>query len=121
MKAIKFQNFSKGCLATLAVGLTTLAGLSANAERLAGLSFPSPGSGGDGLVTFDSSAPGTILTDHPITGLSGSENLRGIDSWNGTIFGLGSGGNLYTLDLNTGAASLVNHFGTLNGASYGVE
>jgi len=111
----------KGCLAAITVGVATFAGAPAQAELLVGLSFPSQGSGGNDVVSFSSTAPGTILSDHPITGLSGGEELRGIDQWNGTIYALGSGGNLYTLDYNTGAASLVAHFGVLNGASYGVE
>jgi hypothetical protein len=121
MNASKIQNFTKGCLAAVTIGAFAFAGTSANAERLVGLSFPSQGSGGDDVVTFDSSNPSTILSDHPITGVAAGENLRGIDYWNGSVYALGSGGNLYTLDYNTGAASLINHFGVLNGASYGVE
>jgi hypothetical protein len=123
MKAEKIRNFVKSCIAATTVGLIAFAGVSANAEKLIGLSFPSQGSGGDDVVTFDSASPNVIAADHPITGLAGGENLRGIDYWQGTVYALGSAGNLYKLDYNTGAATRVGvGLGiALNGASYGVE
>src|ERR1051325_569446 len=106
-----------------AVGLFTVASISVRAEQLIGISFPSQGGGDNDVVGFDSSNPGQIQFDHPIIGLASSESIRGIDFWNGTVYALGSAGNLYTLDYNTGQATRV---GTglgvvLNGASYGVE
>jgi hypothetical protein len=97
--------------------------VSAKAELLVGISFPGVGSGDNDVVGFDSSNPGSILFDHPITGLAASENIRGIDSWNGTVYALGSAGNLYSLNYNTGQATLIGSgLGVvLNGASYGVE
>jgi hypothetical protein len=114
-----FKNFLIACTA----GLFTLATLSAKAELLVGISFPSQGGGDNDVVGFDSSSPGTILFDHPIIGLASSESIRGIDSWNGVVYALGSGGNLYNLNYNTGQATLIGSgLGVvLNGASYGVE
>jgi len=104
------------------VGLFAAANISAKAELLVGISFPSQGGGDNDVVGFDSSSPGTIQFDHPITGMTGGESIRGLDMWNGTLYALGSGGNLYNLNYNTGAATLVGALGVvLNGASYGVE
>ncbi len=116
--ARSFKNF----VVATTVGLFTLASVSSNAELLVGISFPSQGGGDNDVVGFDSSNPGTILFDHPIIGLTASESIRGIDFWNGSVYALGSAGNLYTLNYNTGQATLVGSLGVvLNGASYGVE
>jgi hypothetical protein len=122
MSAKKSPRFVKNFLVLSTVGLFAIASIS-RAELLVGISFPSQGGGDNDVVGFDSSSPGTILFDHPIIGLAASESVRGIDSWNGTVYALGSAGNLYTLDYNTGQATRVGvGLGVvLNGASYGVE
>ena len=63
----------------------------------------------DELVTFDSATPGTATTPVAVTGLGGGETLEAIDyrPATGQLFGLGSTGQLYTLDLATGAATAV--------------
>ncbi len=122
MKAQLAHKFLKSCIATAVAGLVAFACLPSNAELLVGLSYPSQGAGDNDIFTIDSSAPGLILQSHPLTGLQSSETLRGIDYWNGVVYGLGSGGNLYTVNYNTGAATLVGNFGVvLNGASFGVD
>src|SRR6476620_11783317 len=122
MSANLSPRFVKNFVIACTVGLFALASVSAKAELLIGISFPSQGGGDNDVVGFDSSNPGTILFDHPIVGLSASESIRGIDFWNGTVYGLGSAGNLYNLNYNTGQATLVGSLGVvLNGASYGVE
>jgi hypothetical protein len=76
------------------------------------------------LVSFYTDAPGNITGAHPITGLQPSEEIRGIDSWNGTLYGLGSSSRLYMIDTNTGAATLVGsgQFSPLlNGQAFGVD
>ena len=115
--------FVRNVIVASTVGLLALASVSAKAELLVGISFPGVGSGDNDVVGFDSSNPGAILFDHPITGLAASENIRGIDFWNGTVYALGSAGNLYNLNYNTGQATLIGGgLGVvLNGASYGVE
>jgi len=123
MSAKTSLRFVKNLLIASAAGLLAISTLSAKAELLVGISFPSQGGGDNDIVGFDSSNPGSISFDHPINGLASGESIRGIDFWNGAVYGLGSGGNLYTLDYNTGQATRV---GTglgvvLNGASYGVE
>jgi len=122
MSAKKSPRFVKSLLVLSTVGLFTLASISAKAELLVGISFPSQGGGDNDIVGFDSSSPGTIQFDHPITGLTAGETIRGLDMWNGTLFALGSGGNLYNLNYNTGGATLIGSLGVvLNGASYGVD
>jgi len=122
MSANVSSRFVKNFIIASMVGLLTLATISTRAELLVGISFPSQGGGDNDVVGFDSSNPGTILFDHPIIGLSASESIRGIDFWNGSVYALGSAGNLYTLNYNTGQATLVGSLGVvLNGASYGVE
>src|SRR5882724_9491095 len=122
MSAKLSPKFIKKALA-IAIGVFAIASLSARAEQLIGISFPSQGGGDNDIVGFDSSNPGVIQFDHPIIGLAASESIRGIDFWNGTVYALGSAGNLYTLDYNTGQATRVGAgLGVvLNGASYGVE
>jgi hypothetical protein len=116
--ARSFKNF----VVATTVGLFAVASLSARADLAIGISFPSQGGGDNDVVGFDTSNPGAILFDHPIIGLTASESIRGIDFWNGSVYALGSAGNLYTLNYNTGQASLVGSLGVvLNGASYGVE
>jgi hypothetical protein len=76
------------------------------------------------FISFYSDAPGTILSALAITGLQGSEEIRGIDFWNGTIYGLGSSSRLYVIDPNTGNATQVGtgQFSTLlDGQSFGVD
>src|SRR6266850_3094412 len=122
MSANLSPRFVKNALIACTVGVFMLASVSAKAEQLIGISFPSLGAGDNDVVGFDSSNPGAILFDHPIVGLGASESIRGIDFWNGTVYALGSSGNLYNLNYNTGQATLVGSLGVvLNGASYGVE
>ncbi len=65
------------------------------------------------LLRFSCDTPGTIVSQTPVTGLQPNERLVGIDfrPATGQLFALGiTGGNsgrLYTLNLGTGAASLV--------------
>jgi hypothetical protein len=123
MSARLSPRFVKNFLIAGILGMFVLGSMPAKAELLVGISFPSQGGGDNDVVGFDSSNPGSILFDHPIIGVVGGESIRGIDFWNGTVYALGSAGNLYTLDYNTGQATRV---GTglgvvLNGASYGLE
>ncbi len=60
------------------------------------------------LLTFDSAAPGTVITSSRVSGLRHGEDLLGIDvrPATGQVFGLGDTGRLYTLDPFTGVATL---------------
>lgn len=84
------------CLSSLCVSQ------SAMAENLVALTSDQK------LLTFDSAAPsqGSLTT---ITGLIGDDRLRAIDlrPTTGMVYALGINNNLYTLNVGTGAASLV--------------
>ncbi len=91
---------------------------SANAELIFGVTNTQT------LVRWDSSAPSTILGGAAISGMMANEVVRSIDfrPSNGKLYAIGSFGNIYTLNLNTGAASFVSQISTpLNGSSFGMD
>ena len=59
------------------------------------------------LLRFNAGQPGHILASRAITGLTAGDTLLGIDFRvaNGQLFGLGSRGQLYRIDPETGAPS----------------
>lgn len=61
------------------------------------------------LITFDSATPGTTTAPIAVTGLQAGEFLRGIDfrPANGVLYGIGTHNILYSIDVPTGAATLV--------------
>jgi len=78
------------------------------------------------LVSWDASTPGTIDSGFAINGLQQNEILRGIDfrPATGELYGLGSFNNLYTLDISSGAATMVgggSFTPGLNGSSFGFD
>jgi hypothetical protein len=105
----------------LAIGVVLFASARANAatELLFGVELAT-----DNLISFNSDAPGSILTSHAINGLQSGEAIRGIDMGpNGLLYGLGSSSRLYTIDPNTGQATAVGgQFSTvLNGSTFGFD
>lgn len=60
------------------------------------------------IVSVNRDAPGTIRTSVAITGTQAGENMVGIDfrPSDGMLYGVGSTGRIYTIDMNTGAATL---------------
>ncbi len=105
-----------GCVA--AVG--ALAASTASAAAIYGIDDQ------NNLFSFDSAAPQTVLTAHFISGLNPNEHLVGIDfqpvMTNPLLYGIGSSGQLYTLNQATGAATPVGPgFGLLSGNSYGMD
>ncbi len=78
------------------------------------------------LVTWDSSSPNNLNSGAAISGLASNETIRGIDfrPATGELFALGSFNNLYTLNQNTGAATLVgagSFSPGMNGSSFGFD
>ncbi|RZJ01594.1 MAG: DUF4394 domain-containing protein, partial [Haliea sp.] len=85
------------------------------------------------LVSFNRAAPLTQVGSIGISGLAGGETLLGIDfrPADGKLYGLGSGGNLYTLDAATGMATMKstlkamagddNPYAALVGTSFAVD
>ena len=89
---------------------------------------------GQHLIAFDSATPGTLNSVLSITGLQPNEKLIGIDfriSASGinqnALYGVGSFGRIYTLNLSTGAATFVAGLTDgvnpilLNGAEFGFD
>ena len=78
--------------------------VSSNAESIVALTS------GNRLLTFDSATPGTVTKTVAITGLTGGDTLLGIDfrPATGGLFALGSGGRIYSIDANTGAATVAS-------------
>jgi hypothetical protein len=90
--------------ALIASGLLLIAPVTAGAQLLGyGLNMQ------DQLVTFNVTAPGTLLSAHFIQGLQPNEHLLAIDfrPTNGRLYGLGSFNWLYQIDTATGAATRV--------------
>jgi hypothetical protein len=77
------------------------------------------------LVFFDSAAPGTIVDVLPVSGLQPGESLLGIDRrpLTGGLYGLGSSGRLYAIDMFSGAAAQVGDVlaVALTGTSFGFD
>jgi len=71
------------------------------------------------LAIFDSASPSMAGPLVSITGLRQNETLLGIDfrPSTGVLYGLGSGSNLYTLNAQTGAATLVSALKTADGSA----
>lgn len=89
-------------------------------------------SGGTNLVRYAVTAPGTIISSIPITGLQAGESILGIDfrPVNNTLYGLGSSGRIYQIDRVTGVAAGIvlvadpsdpTPFTGLVGTSFGVD
>ncbi|MEM6640667.1 MAG: DUF4394 domain-containing protein [Pseudomonadota bacterium] len=80
---------------------------------------------GQALATIDSTAPSQVESSVLITGLGDGERLYSIDYRpnTGELYGLGSHGQLYTINTSTGAATAVGSgFSTaLNGGSFGFD
>jgi len=74
------------------------------------------------LVRFDSGSPSVLTQASFISGLASNEALVGIDyrPSNGMLYGVGSFGNLYTLNTATGAASFISTI-TVNGNPVGLS
>lgn len=119
MKTRRIQRFAQGIFAVALGGVITLTCVPANGagELIYGIDQY------NNLFSFSSAAPGSILSQHAISGLQPNEEIRGIDYWNGTFYGLGSFSHLYTLDPNTGAGTQLGGVFSpvLNGATFGVD
>lgn len=86
------------------------------------------------LVSFNRDTPGTVRTTATVSGLQGGENLLGIDyrPADGKLYGVGSTGRLYTIDTESGVATLKSTlvadaadatapFAALAGTDFGVD
>ncbi len=97
--------------------LSILAAHHAGAATLVGLT------GSGKLVTFDSAAPGVVLSTATVSGLGAGESLLGIDyrPATGQLYGA-TASKLYVLNPATGAAAVVGTgFGAASGDSIGFD
>jgi hypothetical protein len=79
--------------------------------------------GGNTLFSFDTATPGAVSGQLAITGLQGGETLYGIDFRPATaaLYGLGTTGELYTINVGTGAATLASALNVpLSGTSFDI-
>lgn len=99
----------------LMVGTTS----AARAELVFGLTSS------NSIIVFDSALPGTAVPAFAVSGLQPGESLLGIDirPATGTLYGLGSTNQLYTINTTTGAATPVGAAGqfTLMGTAFGFD
>lgn len=97
--------YMKRSTSLLAIATFSTVGLSvaANAVTIHGLTTR------DQLITFDSAMPHMVTEARFITGLAANESLVGMDyrPATGMLYGLGSMGNLYTLNTITATATFV--------------
>jgi outer membrane protein assembly factor BamB len=69
---------------------------------------------GNQVFSFESTTPGTLLTLHEVTGFVGNpsndESIGGIDirPANGKLYGVSQNGHVYTVDPETGIATLAS-------------
>ncbi len=75
------------------------------------------------LISFNSAAPGTLLSTVGISGLQVGESVLGIDARpaTGQIYALGSSGRIYTIDPASGQALQIGVPIALNGSEFGVD
>jgi len=81
-------------------------------------------SGGNSLIRFTASNPGSVQTPTPVTGLQGGDSLVGIDfrPATGDLYGLAGSGRLYTIDPSTGVAVLASTLSVApTGTSFAVD
>lgn len=75
------------------------------------------------LIAFGSLRPDVVFNSPTVTGLQAGERIEGIDfrPTTSVLYGLGSTGRIYTLNLMTGAATVVGAtpFGTPLGTNFG--
>jgi Domain of unknown function (DUF4394)/PEP-CTERM motif len=116
MNLRNIQKTAKASVVAVALGVGIVACGSAKAETLTALVFQ-----GNQIFAVNSSNPGTIVTSVGVSGLQGGDILVGIDYLGSTLYAIGSAGNLYTVNGTTGAATLDNHFGPLDGIYFGMD
>ena len=77
------------------------------------------------LFSFDSATPGTLISGVPLIGFTtNNENIRGIDfrPATGQLYAIGSFGQLYTVNLTSGAMTTVGSgVGAISGTAFGFD
>jgi hypothetical protein len=100
---------------TATSGAATRVGVIAGGEAIRGIALaaaPAPVaialSSDNRLLAFDPASPNTITSNLAVTGLTGNEVLQGIDfrQADRLLYGVTNGGRLYTINPDTGVATL---------------
>lgn len=122
MKTTGIHRFIIGTCAAVLVGLATLFPVPANAAHEMIYAVDTA----NNLFSFWSDDPGNLLSQSAISGIQNAEEIRGLDYYNGVLYGLGSFSYLYTIDPSTAVATQVGVSGVkfsplLNGATFGVD
>ncbi len=73
------------------------------------------------LITFDSSAPGTVVSSVAITGLTNSFQALDFRPRNNVLYGLGTDKVVYTIDTMTGVATAVSGPLAITGSEFGFD
>ena len=103
-------------IVNLATGAATSLGAIGGGEKVTGIALPPPApptfyaaTDDNMLVSFRADAPGAALDAVAIAGLAGGERLVGLDvrPATGQLYGLGSAGQLYRIDTETGATTPI--------------
>lgn len=94
-------------ISSIVLGLFFCFSQSLNSQTIYGLS-------GNNLISFKATAPGTLLSSTPVSGVAAGQNIAGLDVRpnTGQLYALGYNPNsgetrLYTLDVNTGVATAI--------------
>ena len=104
---------------TSLLAATALLGTAAAAHAVPAIGI----AGGSTLFSFDTATPGTVSGQRAVTGLQGGETLYGIDFRPATaaLYGLGTTGQLYTINAGTGVATVASALNVpLSGSSFDI-
>src|SRR5262249_41711010 len=95
---------SIGVAPTLVTGLAVVPAIANPPATLYGIDLAT-----DNLIRFSAANPSVIKSSAPVTGLISGDTIVGIDfrPATGQLYGLGSGGRLYTINTTTAVATLV--------------
>jgi hypothetical protein len=107
-------------LVVAGAGLGLFSPSSSDAALIWGITFD------NNLFSFNSTAPGTILSGQYVSGLQPNEFIQAIDfrPASGVLYGLGSTNRLYTINTSTAVATAVaGSFAppSLNGTAFGMD
>ncbi len=121
---MRIQWFVRGIFAAALLGFSTLFPAPVDAATPHEMVYAVDAA--NNLFNFWSDAPNAVLNQYAISGVQNAEEIRGLDFYNGVLYGLGSFSYLYTIDPTTGVATQVGAPGVkfsplLNGASFGVD
>ena len=119
MKTTGIHGLMRSIFAATLIGLATFIPAPANAAHEMMYAVDQY----NNLFSFWSDAPGTILSQYAISGIQNAEEIRGLDFYGGTLYGLGSFSRLYTINPSGGAATQVGGVFAplLNGATFGFD